>query len=50
MKLCEYIYKEGMYHTDCGSKLILRPHFKCDRCGKKTQEKRHVADATRPST
>jgi hypothetical protein len=40
MKICEYTYKEGMYQTACGSKFIFRPKQKCDKCGKKPQEKK----------
>jgi len=50
MKVCEYVFKEGMYHTQCGSKLLFRPTARCDKCGRKPKEKRDVADATRSSS
>ena len=49
MKLCEYVFKEGMYHTGCGSKLIFRPVVKCDKCGRKTREKTNDTSIDRTS-
>ena len=38
MKTCKYHYMDGMYHTECGAKVLFRPVKKCDKCGKKPQE------------
>ena len=37
---CEYVYKAGGYQTDCGSYLIHRPIGKCDKCGRKPEERK----------
>jgi len=39
-KTCEYVYTRGVYITDCGSELILRPTARCDKCGKKPLERK----------
>ena len=38
---CEYFYKAGGYQTECGSYLIYRPTAKCDKCGRKPEERSH---------
>jgi len=50
MRRCWYEFHEGMYHTDCGSKLIHRPLAKCDKCGRKPEEKAYAPNVARPSS
>jgi hypothetical protein len=38
-KVCEYVYINGMYQTDCKLHLINRPQKRCDKCGRKPAEK-----------
>ena len=47
MKTCLYSYTQGLYQTECGSKLLLRPHFRCDKCGRKLEEVRNAINGER---
>ena len=40
VKACKYFYNGGMYHTECGLKALFRPAQRCDKCGKKPQERK----------
>jgi len=47
MKTCLYSYTKGMYETECGLKALLRPHHRCDKCGRKAEEVRYATDSER---
>ena len=53
MKTCGYVLGHSGYTTDCGEYTIKRPSVRCDKCGRKTYErKKEQRDATgvdRPS-
>jgi len=44
MKTCLYSYTQGMYQTECGLKALLRPHHRCDKCGRKAEEVAYAAN------
>jgi hypothetical protein len=45
-KECGYVYEMHEYRTDCGSKLILRPIGRCDKCGRKPIERKKDATSS----
>ena len=45
--ICSYYFRAGGWQTECGLWVMSRPSIRCEKCGKKPEERKDVTGIDR---